>query len=278
MPALLAILGGGNMATAIVNGALRAGLFTPDHFVIAEPDAAKRDAFSRHSIATVPHARDLDPHLAQGTQLLLAVKPQALTQAASDCRSLPLHQRIIISILAGATSARIAAAFDSATTQCRVIRAMPNTPAQVGQGCTALALGSGASPGDESLARRLFSAIGPLVVPIEEPLLDAFTAVAGSGPAYLFFLAHAMADAARALGFDAALADQIVRQTIVGSAALLNASPDRTPAQLRDAVTSKGGTTEAALNVLAQHHVAQAFISALTAARDRGRELGSNPA
>jgi pyrroline-5-carboxylate reductase len=275
MAALFAILGGGNMASAIVHGAHRAGLFSPDQFVIAEPDAAKRDAFSRHHIATVPHASGLAPYLDEATQLVLAVKPQALTQAASDCRSLPLQRRIIISILAGATSARIASAFDSAATQCRVIRAMPNTPAQVGQGCTALALGAGAHTGDDAQALRLFSAIGPLVVRIDESLLDAFTAVAGSGPAYVFFLAEAMAAAARSLGFDAALADQIVRQTIVGSSTLLGASPERTPAQLREAVTSKGGTTEAALSALAQRHVAQAFIDAITAARDRGRQLGS---
>jgi pyrroline-5-carboxylate reductase len=150
---------------------------------------------------------------------------------------------------------------------------MPNLPAAIGEGATAVALGEGARPGDEALAMRIFGAIGPVVERIDERLMDAFTAVAGSGPAYLFYLAEAMSRSAVALGFEPAAADRMVRQTLAGAALLLRGSAE-SPAALRGRVTSKGGTTEAAVNVLDGAGAMGAIERAVAAAEKRGRELG----
>ncbi|MCH9057700.1 MAG: hypothetical protein IIB55_03625 [Planctomycetes bacterium] len=132
-------------------------------------------------------------------------------------------------------------------------------------------IGALPTPGDEALALRIFEAVGD-VIRIDEQLMDAFTAVAGSGPAYVFYLAQAMSTAATKLGFDEAQAKQIVQRTIAGAGALLAESPD-SPEALRAAVTSRGGTTAAATAVLDESSVMQAMIDAITAAHDRGREL-----
>ncbi len=151
---------------------------------------------------------------------------------------------------------------------------MPNTPAQIVKGITALFPGPGATPKDLATARYLFQAVGK-VIDLPESLLDAFTAVAGSGPAYLFHLAESMAAGAEAVGFDRPQALELVRATIAGAAGLLEAATDTDPADLRAMVTSKGGTTAAAITLLEDRAVLPAMRDAITAARDRGRELAS---
>lgn len=273
-PPLIACVGGGNMARAMVEGAVRAGVIGGERWVIAEPDTAKHPAFTRLGAVCVARPSELAARMGEQTQVLLAVKPQSLGAVAAECaapgEASLAAGRVVISILAGTPIARVIAALPG----CRVVRAMPNTPAQVGQGCTAIALGPGVRPGDEDVAVRLFGAVGPVVERVDESLMDAFTAVAGSGPAYVFYLAEAMTKAAVELGFDPSVADRVVRQTIVGSAALLSAAPERSAEELRAAVTSKGGTTEAATRVLEGAGVRDALMRALAAARDRGRELG----
>lgn len=266
---VIACVGGGNMARALFLGSLRAGVTTAPQWIIAEPDAEKRDEFARAGAVTVASSREFAGRLHDSTQVLLAIKPQALWVAGPELAPAAAG-RVVISILAGTPSAKVLAALPGS----RVVRAMPNTPAQVGQGATAISLGAGARHNDDALAMTLFAAVGPVVERVDESLMDAFTAVAGSGPAYVFYVAQAMAEAAHALGFDRAVADRVVRQVILGSATLLAHSTDQTPAELRAAVTSKGGTTEAACRSLDDAHVMDAFVRALTAARDRGRELG----
>ena len=156
----------------------------------------------------------------------------------------------------------------------RVIRVMPNTPAQLRRGVSAIAIGEGASEDDAQFAVALFESVGE-VVRVDESMIDAFTALAGSGPAYVFYLAEAMMRAGVEIGFDEATADRIVRGTIAGSAALLSDSTDRKPIDLRAAVTSKGGTTFAATQSLDASGAMDAIVRAIIAARDRGRELGS---
>jgi len=150
---------------------------------------------------------------------------------------------------------------------------MPNLPAKIRQGITALCAGAGTRPGDDSFAREIFGGVGPMVVTIEESLMDAFTAVAGSGPAYVFYLAEAMIQASVRLGFDEPTARDIVRETIAGAGNLLADSAEA-PEKLRAAVTSKGGTTEAACKKLDEAGVMPAIVEAIRAARDRGREIG----
>ncbi len=268
---ILCILGTGNMGRAIALGALDQRILAPNQLLIVEPDTSRHAPLAARQLLCLSSARDLLPHLnSPDMQLLLAVKPQSLADLARDLTASNLNlDRVVISILAGATSEKIRAALGGRP---RIIRVMPNTPAQIGQGTTGIALGAGSRPGDEALALRLFRALGPVVEIIDESLMDAMTAVAASGPAYLFYVAEAMIAASENLGFDRALARRIVAQTLAGAAALLTNSTDD-PAALRAAVTSKGGTTEAALRILEEARVKDAFLRALTAARDRGHEL-----
>jgi len=269
----LAIVGGGNMAGAILAGCARSGdpTLAPRRMVVAEPDGTRRAALAALGAEVVANARELGRWLAPSTQVLLAVKPQSLASAASDLKGL-VSGRVVISILAGTASATVRSAVGA---DVRVVRAMPNLAAGIGQGVTAVAVGSGSDEGDAALAQRLFGAVGPLVVRIDESLMDAFTAVAGSGPAYVFHLAEAMARAAVEVGLEPGEAEAIVRQTIAGAAALLS-NDGRSAAALRAAVTSRGGTTQAAIAVLDGRDVAGAIQAAVVAARDRGRELGVN--
>lgn len=273
----LAVIGAGNMGRAIILGGLDAGVLSPDRVFVAEPDASKHDALTSHGlhaahVSTNP-ARALELLAAADPrgQLLLAVKPQMLAHVASALRpALTAAPRTVISILAGTPTAKVREALGGRTP---VVRAMPNLPASVGAGATALCVGAGALEDDAAFAEQLFRAVGPLVVRCEEGMMDAFTAVAGSGPAYLYYLAEAMIAGATEVGFPDDDARRIVKQTLVGAAKLLEASPED-PAALRAAVTSKGGTTAAATAFLEAHAVMKAWAQAIVAARDRGRELG----
>jgi pyrroline-5-carboxylate reductase len=153
----------------------------------------------------------------------------------------------------------------------RVVRVMPNMPCQIGAGMSAIALGDGAKPRDESLAVSIFGALGRTAM-VDESLIHAATAVSGSGPAYLFLLAEAMERAAMELGIDQATARLMVEQTIMGAGRLMIES-GQDAANLRQAVTSPGGTTAAALEVFEQRQFIDVVIAALTAARDRGKQL-----
>jgi pyrroline-5-carboxylate reductase len=150
---------------------------------------------------------------------------------------------------------------------------MPNLPCSIGYGAAGLSLGVSTSQEDASLAHQLFSAIG-IVTEVKEELMDAVTAVSGSGPAYLFFLAEAMIEGGVQSGLDQETADALVRQTLLGASALL-LRDERSATELREAVTSKGGTTAAALQLLDERKVSKSIADAVVAARDRGRELGN---
>lgn len=267
--ASLLVFGAGHMGSAIVAGAAR--VFRGDARVgVVEPDNARRERFSASpSVAVFPDTRSglawLAPRGPSG-QVLLAVKPQALRDLAADLSGL-LGDRVVISILAGTPGAKVRALLPSA----RVVRAMPNLPVSIGRGMTAVCPSAGARPGDEEAALTLFRATGD-VVTIDESLMDAFTALAGSGPAYLFHLARAMERAGVAMGFDPAAAARVTRGTLAGAAELLARSPEDAGV-LCASVTSKGGTTQAALDVLRARAVEDALIEAILAARNRGAEL-----
>lgn len=267
----LTVVGGGNMARAIVQGALRAHVLPPNAWRVVEPDPERRSAFDALSVHALSSVSELKGLIEPGEQILLAIKPQALDALAKEFAGIDLKDRVVISILAGTPTERVRQVLGGAV---RVVRVMPNLAAQVGEGATAVSLGAGAKPGDDDLATRLFAAVGPMVEPMGEGLLDAFTAVAGSGPAYVYFLAETMIDAAVKMGIDAPTAERAVVQTLKGAVALVS-STRMSPQELRKAVTSKGGTTEAALGVLEREGVREAIVRALIAARDRGAELAA---
>lgn len=262
----LLVIGFGSMASAIVEGALRAGVLTPDLVAAVNPGEGGRARAERLGCRAFANSAEALRALPDA-RVMLGVKPQKMVEAAAAAAG-HATDRCVISILAGATATSIGAAFGVN----RVVRVMPNTPAKVGKGITALANDTTASSEDAAFARALFSSVGE-VVEMPESMLDAFTGVCGSGPAYIFYLAEAMARGARDVGFGDAEADRLVRATIVGAAALLEEDAALTPAALRARVTSKNGTTAAATDTLDASGVMDAVAKAVVAARDRGREL-----
>jgi len=270
----LAFIGCGNMGSALIRGGIDAGVLEPRMVVAADPDPAKREEIERLGVRSFPDAGGALDWVGKNErapgdgQVVLAVKPQVLDRAAAELRPAMLCRRVIISILAGTPSAKVRRAISG---RAAVVRVMPNTPAAIGRGMSAVCAGDGAGQSDAGVGETLLGAVGD-VVRIDEELMDAFTAVVGSGPAYVFYLAEAMVKAAEEVGFDAETAVRIVRQTVAGSGELLATSGDA-PAALRDAVTSKGGTTAAATAVLDDERVMDAIARAIVAARDRGREL-----
>jgi pyrroline-5-carboxylate reductase len=262
------------MASAILDGAADAGVVSPDRVIVAEPDPVRRGAFALGA-ASASEALDalteLEAVRGEGA-VLLAVKPQVFAVVAAEVRdrfAAPHPGRLVVSILAGVTTGSIQAALGPAA---RVVRVMPNTPAQVRRGVSAVAGDGTATRADLERTRALFGAVGQ-VVDLPEDLIDAFTGVAGSGPAYAFLLAEAMADAGVRVGLDRETSAAIARATVAGAGALLDAD-DRPADELRRAVTSKGGTTAAAIEAFETGGLRELVARAVEAARDRGREMG----
>lgn len=262
-PAGTAFVGCGNLGMAILSRAIASGALDAASTVVVERDAARR------AQATSLGARaSEDAAEARGAALVvLAVKPQSFADAARAIGTLGAGQ-LAVSVMAGHSSAAIRAALGGAV---RVVRTMPNTPAQVGMATTAVAAGAGATAQDLAEVRRIFGAIGR-TVEIPEALIDASVAVVGSGPAYLFLLAEAEIAAAIAMGLSPEAAREMVTGTLLGAATLL-ASDGRSAGELRAAVTSAGGTTAAAVRVFEERGFSQAVGAAMEAARARSAEL-----
>ena len=262
------------MARAILDGAVARNAIEPSLVGVAEPDADRRAHFEKgFGFAGTSAAETLDwlerIDIDGVGQVLLAVKPQMLGRIGGEIgERLKGRSRVVISILAGIPSGKIRTVLGS---HLHIVRVMPNTPAQIGRGMSAICLGMGAEAGDESLAVRMFESVGR-VIWIDESMMDAYTGLAGSGPAYLFYLAEAMIAAGEELGFSEEDSAEVVLQTVCGAAALLDGSR-LSPAELRAAVTSKKGTTAAAIEVLEEAEVGRSIIDAIRAARDRGEEL-----
>lgn len=263
----LGFIGGGNMATAIIAGALRGGYCGAADVTVSEPDAERQRALREMGVeATWDNAAVAR----SAATLVLAVKPQMMSDALASLRGAfdPRRSRVI-SIAAGTRIASIAADLPAGA---RIIRVMPNTPLLVGAGMSVLCAGSGVSPADLQVATALFAASGQTLT-LPEEAFDAVTAVSGSGPAYVFLLAEAMAEAGRREGLPEAAAAQLARQTIAGAGAMLAQSAD-TAAELRRKVTSPGGTTAAAVAALEAGGFGDLLARAIAAASARGRELG----
>ncbi|MHC4142445.1 MAG: pyrroline-5-carboxylate reductase [Planctomycetota bacterium] len=262
----LGIIGGGNMGQAIARGAITAHVLRPDEIMVAELDPGKRAELDKLGCPTSDDACSAT----ECDQVLLAVKPQSFGEVAAAVAPLS-KPTVVITIMAGLGTDRIRARLGE---HARMIRAMPNTPCQLGEGMTGIALGEGAEVGDDKLAWHIFEALGRTAV-LDESLMDAVTAVSGSGPAYVYLLAELMEEAARKIGLDEAAARLLVVQTIIGAGRMLR-DTGLEPAALRRVVTTPGGTTAAAMDVITRQDLPRVFIEALTAARDRGAELGRN--
>lgn len=264
----IAFIGAGNMAEALIRGLLDAHMTTADKLIAADVNEARLQwLVEEYGIAT---ARSNADAVARAELIVLAVKPQMLLDVAAGIAARARSSQTFISIAAGVRLARIEATLPPRTA---VIRAMPNTPALVQRGVTVLARGTHARDTDAHLARDLFLAVGK-VLELPEEAMDAVTAVSGSGPAYVFYLMEAMIDAAVAHGLRRSDAHLLVEETVRGAGELA-ARVHEDPQTLRRRVTSPGGTTEAAINLLDARKVKEAFAAAIAAAVARGRELGA---
>lgn len=259
----LGIIGGGNMGGAILRGAIGAGVLEAGSIVVVEPQQNRRAELAGLGCTVTDDLKAA----AECEQIMLAVKPQVFPAVAQSLGRLQ-RATVVISIMAGVESATIRAALGE---QARVVRVMPNTPCQVKAGIAAISLGDGAQRGDDVLALRLFESLGRCIR-VEESHMDAVTALSGSGPAYVFLLAEAMEQAGQQIGLPNAEARLLAEQTLIGAAKLLEAS-GRSASELRQAVTSPGGTTAAAVEVMFERELPQIVAEAMLAARDRGREL-----
>jgi pyrroline-5-carboxylate reductase len=265
----LAVVGGGNMGAALVGGLLAAGAVDPSAIAISEALAPRRDQLT----AMFP-AVAISDRLPRCESAVLAVKPGDIPVAAANAVAAGATR--LLSIAAGVPTTAIEHAVGRAAPDpVAVVRAMPNTPALVGQGASAIAAGSAAMEDDLAWAEGILGSVGT-VVRVREDQLDAVTALSGSGPAYLFLVAESLIDAGVRAGLPEPLASALTTQLLVGSAALLADRGD--PAALRVMVTSPGGTTAAGLRVLDERGVRAAFSDAVQAAAARSRELAAPPA
>jgi pyrroline-5-carboxylate reductase len=263
------LIGAGRMGGALLKGWLKAGRFSPIHVVEPLPSAELKRLARAKKIVLSNHFDGAKlPRLAA---VVIALKPQVLKNQAELLASLGRTQALVLSIAAGTTTGFLRRGLGTSSP---VVRAMPNTPGAIGRGITVLYAARLAAP-QKALAEALMAALGETLWVPDEAMIDAVTAVSGSGPAYVFLLAEALASAGRAEGLDPGAADRLARATVAGAGALLDADT-RAPAILRQEVTSPGGTTEAALKLLmGEDGLERLMRQAVAAAARRGRELGS---
>ncbi|HET6989638.1 MAG TPA: pyrroline-5-carboxylate reductase [Kribbella sp.] len=263
----LVFIGGGNLGTALVSGLLggESPRYAPDQIQVVE-SSGERAAYlrDRFGIATPPLAEAVRT---AGT-VLIAVKPHHVDGLLADLAGELTDDQLLISAAGGVRIGQIEQAM---TTKPAVVRCMPNTPAAVGEGMIALAGGTYATPADVAEAEALLRTVGR-VVQVAEPQLDAITAISGSGPAYFFYLAEALVDAAVLVGLPRPFAEELVTQTAFGAGMMLRDSGDD-PVRLRAAVSSPGGTTIAAVREFENRAVRSAVMAAAEAARDRSIAL-----
>ena len=262
----IAFIGGGNMAAALIGGLLRKG-FAPGAITVVEVSAEGRARMgSEHGVATLATP---DASLGNADLIVMAVKPQNMREAAT---ALAPHVRnqTVLSIAAGTRLCDLRRWLGG---HAKLVRTMPNTPALIGQGITALFAAPEVEVSRRMDAERVLAAVGQTVWVDREELLDPVTALSGSGPAYVFYFLEAMQAGGRALGLDDETARRLALQTVVGAAQLAAQSPESF-ATLRERVTSRGGTTAAALAVMDERAIANSIARAMKAASERGHEMG----
>jgi pyrroline-5-carboxylate reductase len=260
-------VGGGNMGEALIKGLAAAGVVPPEAMWASDVRADRRRELEKtyrihtsESNAEVVGAADV---------IILAVKPQIVAPVLREIASAVSRRHLLISLAAGVPTAAMRSALGAGT---RLIRVMPNTPALVLEGATAVARAEGLEPGDLDVAREIFGAVGQVVI-VDEPLLDAVTGLSGSGPAYVALVIESLADGGVNMGLDRPTAMTLATQTVLGAARLLRETGLH-PGALKDMVSSPGGTTIAGIAALEAAGARTAFITAVERATVRARELG----
>ena len=262
----IVLIGAGNMGGAMALGWIKSGI-AGSSIIAADPNPpeAIKSRFDGSGVRFVAEA----PRDVTASVIFVAVKPQVMEAVLPAYAGLIGPETIVVSIAAGKTLAFLEAQLGAAA----MVRAMPNTPAMIGRGVTGAFANDKVSAGQRALVDSLLKVSGPVEWVDSEALIDAVTAVSGSGPAYVFYLVECMAEAGRKLGLPADLAMRLARATVSGAGELLHQSPG-VPAELRRNVTSPGGTTAAALaELMAEDGMQPLFDKAIKAARDRAREL-----
>jgi pyrroline-5-carboxylate reductase len=264
---IIAFLGAGNMAEALVKGMLRAGVAAPGEILLTDRRKERlAELEARYGVRTTTDNKEA---AAQAAIIVLSVKPQVMNKLLAEIAPALDGKKLVISIAAGVPLAVVERRVGHGV---RIIRTMPNTPALVGAGATAISAGEHATPEDMEQAKTLFDAVGKTVV-VDETLLDAVTGLSGSGPAYVFLIIEALSDAGVKMGLDRRNAQDLAAQTVLGSAQLLLETGEH-PGRLKDQVTSPGGTAIAGLHTLEAGGLRTTLMNAVEAATQRAHELG----
>jgi pyrroline-5-carboxylate reductase len=267
VPMNVVFIGGGNMADALIGGMLKGGFKANQIRAVEVDGAARRKLSDKYRIECISEARGA---IRPGEVVVFAVKPQQMKEAARFS-GLKDNLNLVVSIAAGITLGSLSRWLGG---YAKLVRAMPNTPALIGAGVTGLHALTGVSDAEKKQAEAILGAVGAVVWIPQESLMDAVTAVSGSGPAYVFWFVEQLAAAGESLGLSQETSKKLAIETVLGSARLAAQSAE-SPAVLRERVTSKGGTTEAALKAFEEQKLAERFLRAIEAARDRGTELGA---
>lgn len=265
MSVKLGIIGGGVMGEALLSRLVQQQIYAPHQILISDPQRSRQDFLSKEYGIGV--TADNQAVVSDAQTLLLAIKPQLFKTVTAALKPV-LKEQVVISILAGTPLSQLETAFPGQP----VIRAMPNTPARVGAGMTAIAPGQHTQPAHLELAQQIFRAVGE-VVEVSEVQMDAVTGLSGSGPGYVAVMIEALTDGGVAAGLPRAIAAQLALQTVRGTAELLQATGMH-PAELKDGVTSPGGTTITGIAHLEKAGFRSALIEAVVAAYRRSQALG----
>ena len=261
-------IGAGNMAGALINGILKAGLLPPQSIIVSDvKDTQLKKAKKNYKIETCKVNTQV---ISRVNTVILAIKPQNIEEVLGEIAPSITGKHLVISVVAGITTKHIAKHLGG---DIPVIRVMPNTPALIQEGASVLSAGKHATEAHLKSAIKLFSSVGT-VVTVDEPLMDAVTGLSGSGPAYVFLFIEALADAGVKMGLPRATAQLLATQTCLGAARLVSETGEH-PAKLRDMVTSPGGTTITGLHKLEAGGMRNTIIDAVEAATKRSKELGS---
>lgn len=262
----ITFIGAGNMAEAIVAGILDQRMIEARDVCVTDISEERlRHLASRYGVET---SSDNAAAVRRADVVVFSVKPQVFPSVWPDIKDVLAPDALVISIMAGIPSKKIAG-----EKPIRVVRVMPNTPALVGEGAAGVAAGEFAARADLEVAEQIMSAVGTAVI-VEESDIDAVTALSGSGPAYVFYLLEGMLEAADRMGLDREVARKLALATVSGAARLMQETGEDADC-LRAKVTSRGGTTEAAIKTLETHAVKETIVAALLAAQSRSRELAN---
>jgi len=263
----IGFFGAGKMTTALANGLVRAGLVTAKELIASDPYEPARKQFAAELKAKVTVSNVEVTETA--TVLFLATKPDQVATALAEVRGSFTDKHLLISIAAGVTLAKLENVLPDGA---RVIRVMPNTPALVGAGASAFALGKNATAADGELAKKLLSAVGTALL-VKESLLDAVTGLSGSGPAYVYQFIEALSDGGVAAGLPREVATKLAAQTVLGAAQMVLETGQH-PGALKDQVTSPGGTTIEGLHELEKGKLRATVMNAVRAATEKSKKLG----